>query len=45
VFSAGVARTSAIHGAMILAMLPVFTGAIAHAWERRRRPGAGGRGV
>ena len=25
VFSAGVARTSAIHGAMILAMLPVFT--------------------
>ncbi len=34
VFSLGIARTSAIHGAMILAMLPVFTGAVAHALER-----------
>ena len=36
IFTYGVARTSAIHAAMILAMLPVFTGAIAHAVERRR---------
>lgn len=35
IFSYGIAHTSAIHGAMILAMLPVFTGAIAHAIERR----------
>ncbi len=35
IFSYGIARTSAIHGAMILAMLPVFTGAIAHALEGR----------
>lgn len=34
-FTYGMARTSAIHGAMILAMLPVFTGAIANALERR----------
>ena len=36
IFTAGIARTSAIHGAMILAMLPVFTGAIAHTLERKR---------
>ncbi len=35
-FTYGVARTSAIHAAMILAMLPVFTGAIANALDRRR---------
>jgi drug/metabolite transporter (DMT)-like permease len=35
VYSYGVRRTSAIHAAMILAMLPVFTGAIANLFERR----------
>ncbi|MCX7382699.1 MAG: DMT family transporter [Alphaproteobacteria bacterium] len=35
IFSFGVARTSAIHAGMILAMLPVFTGAIANLMDRR----------
>ena len=34
-FSLGVHRTSANHASMILASLPLFTGAIAHLWERR----------
>ena len=33
-FTLGVARTSANHATMILAILPVMTGAIAHAWDR-----------
>ena len=33
-FTMGVEMTSAKHGAMILAMLPVFTGAIAKVWDR-----------
>ncbi|MFO1069948.1 MAG: DMT family transporter [Geminicoccaceae bacterium] len=35
-FTAGIARTSANHASMILASLPIFTGAIAMAWDRRR---------
>lgn len=34
-FSIGVHRTSANHASMILASLPLFTGAIAHLWDRR----------
>jgi len=34
-FSLGVHRTSANHASMILASLPLFTGAIAHLWERK----------
>jgi drug/metabolite transporter (DMT)-like permease len=34
-FTVGVSLTSANHGSMILAALPVFTGAIAMAWERK----------
>ena len=36
IFTFGVRATSATHAAMILAVLPVFTGAIAMAWELRR---------
>lgn len=39
IFSFGVSRTSAIHAGMILALLPVCTGAIAHLLDRRW-PGA-----
>ncbi len=35
-FSLGLNLTSAVHGAMILAMLPVATGAFALMWDRRR---------
>jgi drug/metabolite transporter (DMT)-like permease len=35
-FTFGVHRTSANHASMILAALPIFTGAIALAWDRRR---------
>jgi drug/metabolite transporter (DMT)-like permease len=35
-FTFGVHRTSANHASMILAALPIFTGAIAMAWDRRR---------
>lgn len=34
-FTLGMSLTSGIHGAMILAFLPVTTGAIAHVWDRR----------
>src|SRR5262249_43981508 len=34
-FSLGMRLTSAVHGSMILALLPLATGAIAFAWERR----------
>lgn len=34
-FSLGQALTSAVHGAMLLAVLPVATGAIASGWNRR----------
>jgi drug/metabolite transporter (DMT)-like permease len=34
-FSLGMRLTSAVHGIMILALLPLTTGAIAFAWERR----------
>ncbi len=34
-FSLGQALTSAVHGAMLLAVLPVATGAIALGWDRR----------
>ncbi|MBI3707805.1 MAG: DMT family transporter [Proteobacteria bacterium] len=34
-FTIGMSTTTAIHGAMILAFLPVTTGAIAHLWDRR----------
>ena len=34
-FTVGVEQTSANHASMILASLPVFTGAIAMAWDRR----------
>jgi drug/metabolite transporter (DMT)-like permease len=34
-FSVGMSTTTGIHGAMILAFLPVTTGAIAHLWDRR----------
>lgn len=34
-FSAGMRSTSAVHGAMLLALLPIATGAIALAWDRR----------
>ncbi len=34
-FTLGMSLTSGIHGAMILAFLPVTTGAIAHLWDRR----------
>lgn len=34
-FSFGVARTSAIHAALILAILPVITGALAMTWDRQ----------
>jgi drug/metabolite transporter (DMT)-like permease len=36
IFSIGQRQTSAIHGAMILAMLPAMTGVVALIWERRR---------
>lgn len=35
VFSIGVQQTSANHASMILACLPLYTGAIAHLWDRR----------
>ena len=35
VFSIGMAHTSANHASIILAALPIFTGAIALAWDRR----------
>ena len=35
-FTLGVSLTSANHATMILAILPVTTGAIAHAWDRSR---------
>ena len=35
-FTFGVSLTSANHATMILAILPVTTGAIAHAWDRSR---------
>lgn len=35
IFTFGMSRTSGVHGAMILAFLPVTTGAIAHLWDRR----------
>ena len=35
-FTFGVELTSANHASMILACLPIFTGAIAMAWDRRR---------
>jgi len=38
-FTLGVLITSANHGSMILAALPVFTGAIAMAWDRVRPAG------
>ncbi|TBW38696.1 DMT family transporter [Siculibacillus lacustris] len=38
-FSLGMQRTSGIHGSMILAMVPIATGAIAHLVERRRPAG------
>jgi drug/metabolite transporter (DMT)-like permease len=34
-FSLGIAQTSATHAAMILAVSPMITGAIAQAWDRR----------
>ncbi len=34
-FSLGLERTSAGHGALALAVLPIFTGLIAAAWDRR----------
>src|SRR5262250_2443712 len=34
-FSLGMARTTGIHGSMILAFLPVLTGMIANLWEKR----------
>ncbi|MDG2481340.1 MAG: DMT family transporter [Alphaproteobacteria bacterium] len=34
-FSIGVEKTSANHASMILASLPLFTGAIAHLWDRK----------
>jgi drug/metabolite transporter (DMT)-like permease len=36
IFSIGQRQTSAIHGAMILAMLPAMTGVVALVWERRK---------
>jgi drug/metabolite transporter (DMT)-like permease len=36
IFSIGQGRTSATHGALILALLSVFTGAYAMAWDRKR---------
>ena len=36
VFTLGIKFTSANHGTMILAILPVLTGAIAMAWDRKR---------
>jgi drug/metabolite transporter (DMT)-like permease len=38
-FSLGIARTSASHAAMILAVSPLLTGAIAQAWDRAAPPG------
>lgn len=38
-FSIGQRMTSAMHGGLILAILPVFTGLVAAAVERRRPPG------
>ena len=35
VFSLGLERTSAGHGALAMAVLPIFTGLIAAAWDRR----------
>lgn len=35
-FSFGLRYTSALHAAMILALLPVVTGAVAKAWDRQR---------
>lgn len=43
--SVGVALTSANHTSIILAALPVFTGAIAMAWDRRRPAGVWWAGV
>lgn len=37
-FTFGVSLTSANHASMILAALPIFTGAIAMAWDRRAPP-------
>lgn len=37
-FSIGIAHTSATHAAMILALAPLLTGAIAHAWDRQLPP-------
>jgi len=39
-FTLGVSLTSANHATMILAILPVLTGAIARAWDRQRPAGA-----
>ncbi|MGH6891919.1 MAG: DMT family transporter [Dongiaceae bacterium] len=39
IFTFGVSLTSANHASMILAALPIFTGAIAMGWERRRPTG------
>ena len=38
--SLGLGRTSASHAALIMAMIPVFTGLIAAVFERRRPPAA-----
>jgi len=38
-FSIGQRMTSAMHGGLILAVLPIFTGLVAAAVERRRPPG------
>jgi drug/metabolite transporter (DMT)-like permease len=37
-FSIGVAHTNATHAAMILAIAPLLTGAMAQAWDRRAPP-------
>ena len=39
IFAFGQRLTSAMHGGLILAVLPIFTGLIASAVERRRQPG------
>ena len=41
VYTIGQERTSALHGVMILAALPIFTGLYAAAVVRRRPAGAG----
>ena len=40
-FTFGVQLTSANHASMILASLPIFTGAIAMGWDRRRPTASG----